>query len=139
MGTLHSLRDIAANAHYTRAKALNKTVSLLNAAEVVLYEGLYAVVRGLTKKEREIHVGLMASEIDLVIEIARQGTFTGLLSGNVLEPHHVKVKHGNYIYEVVSPVLYDDTSPVGDSGVVEPAVVTLFVKRMGVGLGELPR
>lgn len=123
-------RDFMAECHQTHAQLLGRQVALLTLAEAAIagQGALDAVVRSMNVTEVKKY-GIASSDIDLVVEIARQGTFTGI----GLEPHRFKVKEGNDIYEVVM-VQTDDATYV-NSGVAEPAVTTLYCKRMGVGLG----
>lgn len=136
---LQTLRDRLALGHLKRCQALNKTCDVLSAtgSPITGWSGLYCVKREMTHREIQRYlISAETTEIDCVFEIARQGTFTGIESNIMMEPHRYKIKFGGLKWEIVQ-VKVDDVGFV--STVETPAIYLIYCKRWAVGLGELPR
>lgn len=129
------LEDLLARGHLQMATTLGRTIDMQAADGSTLYSGLYAIVRNVNKREQEILKMIVTAPNDIVFEVPIQSTFTGLLSGNVIEPHHIKIVYGSYTYEV-RQVGYDDIAHL-TTGEIKPSVITFYCSRMGAGAGEI--
>ena len=132
MSALTDVRDLMASGHYNECTMFGKTVTLYNMDGVTPFvtgSSLQAKVRTPSKREQEVLGTVRGVTFDAVVEIARQGTFTGV--GLTPERHMVSVD--GTMYQITS-IQNDDA---GTS--LEPAVFTLYCVRLGGQVGAFAR
>lgn len=132
MANPSDLRALIALAHYNASVAVGKTISLHlgdSTSPVTGWTGLYAIIRQPRWSEAQL-AAARGSEVNLVVEVARQGTFTGANLRN----QKYKVKYGDVYYEIVD-VTTDDAA-TSATGRLDAAVYTLMCKRLDTGIGE---
>lgn len=133
MSALTDVRDLMSAAHVNGCElAGGKTIDIHqedSLTPVTGWSNLAAIARGLNDREQR-NASLVALQIDMVFEVARQAAFIGAN----LRPHKYKVKHGDVFWQIVS--MTADDAEVTTLGRTDAAVYTLYAQKLDTGVGE---